>query len=88
MLEVKRTIDGTTIAYPAEPLLVEPGVRAVVRCRIHHREVVAGGRLTLRPGTLSIGYFWCDRPYNVYHWMYGGQTLVHYIDIGRCVALS
>jgi protein associated with RNAse G/E len=86
MVEIKRTFDGKVIEYPAEPLLLEPGVRAVVLCRIDEPEVVAGGRITLRPGTLSVGYFWCDRPYNLYHWLYAGKTLVHYINIGRFVA--
>ncbi len=88
MLEVKRTLDGKTVAYPAEALLIEPGARAVLLCRIDEPEVVAGGRMTLQPGTLSVGHFWCDRPYNVYHWLYGGTALVHYINIGRFVALN
>src|SRR6266508_759293 len=76
MLEIKRTLDGKIVVYPTEPLLLEPGVRAVLLCRIDEAEVVAGGRMTLQPGTLSAGYFWCDRPYNVYHWLYAGKTLV------------
>ncbi len=88
MLEIKRTLDGKIVVYPTEPLLLEPGVRAVLLCRIDEAEVVAGGRMTLQPGTLSAGYFWCDRPYNVYHWLYAGKTLVHYLNIGRFVSLS
>jgi len=39
--------------------------------------------LLLPAGTLSIGYFWTDRPYNVYHWMTpGGDTLGVYFNIG------
>jgi hypothetical protein len=88
MREIKRTLTGNVVAYPAEPLLIEPGLRAVLLCRIDEPEVVAGGRMTLRPGMLSVGHFWCDRPYNVYHWLYEGKTLVHYVNIGRIVALS
>ena len=44
--------------------------------------------MTLRPGTLSLGNFWYDRPYNVYHWLYEGKTLVHYLNIGRFVSLG
>jgi uncharacterized protein len=87
MHEIKRTLDGKVVEYPAEPLLIEPGVRAVLLCRINEPEVVAGGRMTLQPGTLSLGYFWCERPYNVYHWLYAGKTLVYYVNIGRIVAL-
>lgn len=87
MMEVKRTLDGKIVEYPAEPLLIEPGARAVLLSRIEEPEVVAGGRMTLAPGTLSIGYFWFDRPYNVYHWLYDGKTLVHYVNIGRLDSL-
>jgi len=88
MLEVKRALDGKVVEYRAELLLVEPFVRAVLLCRIDEPEVVAGGRITLAPGTLSVGYFWCDRPYNVYHWLYRGKTLLYYINIGRFAALT
>lgn len=88
MLEIKRTLDGKIVEYSAQPLLLEPGVRAVLLCRIEVAEVVADGRITLQPGTLSAGYFWCDRPFNLYHWLYAGRTLVHYLNIGRFVSLS
>jgi predicted RNA-binding protein associated with RNAse of E/G family len=88
MREIKRTLDAKVVEYPAEPLLLEPGVRAVLLYRIDEAEVVAGGRMTLAPGTLSVGYFWRDRPYNVYHWLYDGKTLIDYINIGRFVSLS
>lgn len=88
MREIKRTLDGKIVEYPTEPLVIERGVRTVLLCRIHEAEVVAGGRMTLESGTLSVGYFWCDRPYNVYHWLYGGRTLLHYVNIGRFVSLG
>ncbi len=87
-LEVKRTLDGKTVSYPAALLLIDHGGRAVLLCRIDEPEVVAGGRMTLQPGTLSVGHFWSDRPYNVYHWLFGDRTLVHYINIGRFVVLT
>jgi predicted RNA-binding protein associated with RNAse of E/G family len=87
-VEVKRTLDGKVVRYPAQPLLVESGVRAVILCSIDEPEVVAGGRITLEQGTLSLGYFWFERPYNVYHWLYGGKTLMHYINIGRFHSLN
>lgn len=88
IFEVKRTLDGKTVAYRAVPLLVEPGVRAALLYRLDEPEVVAGGRMTLAPGTVSVGYFWCDRPYTVYHWLYGRETLAHYINIGRFVSVD
>lgn len=36
----------------------------------------------LPAGTLSLGYFWEDRPYNAYHWVDDkGQTLALYFNI-------
>ena len=38
--------------------------------------------LLLRKGTLSLGYFWENRPYNAYHWVGDNQqTLALYFNI-------
>jgi len=37
--------------------------------------------LVLRAGTVTIGHFWTDRPYNVYHWLEGGRTIAFYVNI-------
>jgi predicted RNA-binding protein associated with RNAse of E/G family len=38
--------------------------------------------LLLAKGTLSLGYFWEDRPYNAYHWVDDNQqTLALYFNI-------
>ena len=87
IVEVKRTLDGKVIRYPAEPLVVEDK-RAVLLYRIHTAEAIAGGRITLPAGTLSFGYFWFDRPYNVYHFSHEGETLLYYVNIGRFRSLS
>jgi protein associated with RNAse G/E len=88
MIEVKRMLDGTVVEYPTEPLAVEPGHRVVLLCRIDEPEVVAGGRMTLTRGTVSVGHFWFDRPYNVYHWLSPPDTLLYYVNIGRVVSLT
>jgi Protein of unknown function (DUF402) len=82
-VEVKRNLDGKVIEYPCTMLLCEPGVRAVVLAEIEEPEPVIGGRLTLEPGTRSYGYFWADRPYVPYHWLVVGETLLHYVNLGR-----
>jgi uncharacterized protein len=87
IVEVKRTLDGKVIEYPAERLLIEEEERAVLLYRLDETEVIAGGRFTLPAGTLSFGYFWLDRPYNVYHFTYAGDTLLYYINIGRIRSL-
>jgi len=36
----------------------------------------------LPAGTVSVGHFWADRHYNVYHWLDpAGQTLGYYFNI-------
>jgi protein associated with RNAse G/E len=88
IIEVKRTLDGKVIEYPAEVLVLEHDRRAVLLYRIDDAETVAGGRLTLPAGTVSFGYFWFDRPYNVYHFTYAGETLAYYINVGRFLSLT
>lgn len=40
------------------------------------------GDLRLPKGTLTYGYFWLGRPYNVYHWVRAnGQTLGFYVNL-------
>jgi predicted RNA-binding protein associated with RNAse of E/G family len=87
VIEAKRMLDGTVVEYAAEPLAVEPGRRVVLLCRIDEPEIVAGGRMTLARGTLSVGHFWFDRPYNVYHWLRPPETVLYYVNIGRVVSL-
>jgi hypothetical protein len=87
-VEVKRNLDGKTIEYPCKMLVFEPGVRAVVHAEIAEAEPVLGGRLTLEPGTQSYGYFWVDRPYVPYHWLVGGETMLHYVNVGRVATLE
>jgi len=43
--------------------------------------VIEGTDLVLREGTVTIGHFWTDRPYNVYHWLDGGRTVAFYVNI-------
>ena len=87
-VEAKRNLDGKVIEYPCTMVVFEPGVRAVVRCEIEEPEPVVGGRLTLAPGTRSYGYFWADRPYVPYHWLVEGETMAHYINVGRVRSLA
>ncbi len=70
------------------------GVEKIYRCRLITRAAGAAvvifvsdaairvANLTLPAGTVTFGYFWEDRPYNVYHWMApGGATLGHYFNL-------
>jgi len=79
--ERKTRLDGSVVEYDCEPLVVEEGRRAVVRYVTERDRVIEGTDLVLRKGTVTIGHFWTDRPYNVYHWLDGGRTVAFYVNI-------
>jgi predicted RNA-binding protein associated with RNAse of E/G family len=79
--ERKTRLDGSVVEYACEPLVVEEGRRAVVRYVAEQDRPLAGTDLVLRKGTVTVGHFWTDRPYNVYHWLDGGRTIALYVSI-------
>jgi hypothetical protein len=64
--EIKSTLTGTRKEFECELLVRNPG-EAVVIYRMP-RDVQLEDVLLCK-GTVSLGYFWEDRPYNVYHWI-------------------
>jgi predicted RNA-binding protein associated with RNAse of E/G family len=79
--ERKTRLDGSVVEYACEALLVEPGRRAVVRYVTTQDRPLHGTDLVLRKGTVTIGHFWTDRPYNVYHWLENGRSVAFYVSI-------
>lgn len=79
--ERKNRLDGSVVEYACEPLAVDPGRRAVVRYVTEQDRPLAGTDLVLPRGTVTIGHFWADRPYNVYHWLDGTRTIALYLSI-------
>jgi predicted RNA-binding protein associated with RNAse of E/G family len=79
--ERKTRLDGSVVEYGCEPLVVEAGRRAVVRYVTEQDRALEGTDLVLRKGTVTVGHFWTDRPYNVYHWLDGGKTVALYVSI-------
>jgi len=77
--EHKTRLDGSVADFVCEALLVEPGKRAVVRY-VSDREAHVGD-LVLASGTVTIGHFWADRSYNVYHWTVDGRTVAYYASL-------
>src|SRR5437773_9810484 len=67
IVERKTRLDGSVVEYACEALGVEPGRRAVVRYVADQDRALEGTDLVLRKGTVTVGHFWSDRPYNVYH---------------------
>lgn len=79
--ERKTRLDGSVVEYACEALVVEPGRRAVVRYVTEQDRPLEGTDLVLRKGTVTVGHFWIDRPYNVYHWLERGRTIALYVSI-------
>jgi len=79
--ERKTRLDGSVVEYVCEPLVVEEGRRALVRFVSKRDRAIEGTDLVLRKGTVTVGHFWTDRPYNVYHWLDGGKTVALYVNI-------
>jgi uncharacterized protein len=79
ILEVKRTLGGSVLTFPCVAADVTPQ-RAVLLYRASGSRRV--GDLDLPPGTITVAYYWTDRPYNVYHWLSpAGDTLAWYFNI-------
>jgi predicted RNA-binding protein associated with RNAse of E/G family len=79
--ERKTRLDGSVVEYACEALMVEAGRRAVVRYITEQDRSLEGTDIVLRKGTVTVGHFWTDRPYNVYHWLEAGRTVAFYVSI-------
>jgi predicted RNA-binding protein associated with RNAse of E/G family len=86
ILEVKHTLDGRTRTFSCRAIEVTDE-RAVLLYTLSRPGRVAD--LPLPAGTLTVGYFWRDRPYNVYHWVAPERTtLGYYFNLSGPVHLS
>ncbi len=78
--EVKVKPDGTELAY--ETSLVHRDQGLVIVCFLMRK---GGGPprlpVVVPPGSVSYGYFWARRPYNVYRWLNpDGALIAHRFD--------
>lgn len=86
VLEVKRTLRGGVHTFPCQAVELTRD-RAVLLYTLPSPGQVAG--LALPAGTLTIAYYWIDRPYNVYHWISPvGHTLAYYFNLSGPVSLT
>lgn len=81
ILEIKRTLDGREKRFDCRLLARSPdGGHAAVLWVAPEPMHVHG--VDLPGGTVSVGHFWTDRHYNVYHWLDpAGETLGYYFNI-------
>ncbi len=86
ILEIKHTLSGKRLEFNCQGLL-QQARELVVLYRLPHDTRIAD--LELEAGCLSLGYFWNDRNFNVYHWLTtAGQSLGLYVNIADRTTLS
>ncbi len=88
MIERKTRLDGSVAEFVCEPLVVEPARRAVLRYVSDREWAIAGTPVHVLPGTVTVGHYWVDRPYNVYHWSSGGRTLAYYCNVATATRIE
>src|SRR5438876_1054159 len=86
VIERKRRLDGSVVEYECERIVIDPGKRAVLRYVIDRTRQLEGSDLVLRPGMVTIGHFWVDRPYTVYHWLEAQRSLAYYFSVATELA--
>lgn len=79
--ERKVRLDGSVAEFACEAVVVEPGRRAVLRYVTDREWAISGSDIRVPVGTVTVGHYWVDRPYNVYHWLVGGRTLAYYCNV-------
>jgi len=87
-VERKITLDGRVLEYDCRALVVVPNKRAVLRYVVDAEMEVGNRPLVVTDGTISIAHYWAGRPYNVYHWLDGEQTLALYCNAGQTVVID
>lgn len=86
VLEVKRTLDGAVHTFPCVAVEMTP-CRAVLLYAIPTGRRIAD--VELPAGTVTVAYYWADRPYNVYHWVTpAGETLAWYFNVSGPVHIG
>src|ERR1043165_2623246 len=81
ILEIKHTLDGREKRFDCRLLALAPDGRHAAVLWIAPAAMLVRG-VDLPAGTVSVGHFWTDRHYNVYHWLDpAGKTLGDYFNI-------
>ena len=84
--EKKRFLSGMEVTYHCE-LVALCGQFGILKYWVDRQQQV--GSLTLRPGTVSYGFYWPDRPYVLYKWLNeNGDVVGDYFNLADSVRLS
>lgn len=86
--ERKTRLDGSVSEFVCQALVVDPPRRAAVRYVADREWAIAGTDLRVQPGTVTVGHFWADRPYNVYQWLVDGRTLAYYCNVATDTVIA
>jgi predicted RNA-binding protein associated with RNAse of E/G family len=74
--EIKRRLDGSVARFQCS-LVLRDGDHVVLRYDFTGKGGEVAG-VKLPSGTVTYAYYWCDRPYNVYHWLLPDHTTAGY----------
>lgn len=78
-IEIKQRLDGSLERFECLPVQVSDGEAVVLHKRSKPGQVED---VVLPAGSLSFGYFWSNRHYNVYHFVtQTGETLGIYFNV-------
>jgi predicted RNA-binding protein associated with RNAse of E/G family len=81
ILEIKRTLDGREKRFDCRLLSLAADCHHAAVLWVAPAAMHVHG-VDLPAGTVSVGHFWTDRAYNVYHWLdHAGETLGYYFNI-------
>ncbi|HML98313.1 MAG TPA: hypothetical protein PKD75_07515 [Tepidiformaceae bacterium] len=86
--EVKVKPDGTELAYTTSLVHRDPRL-VIVRFLMQQGGGPPNLPVVVPPGSVSYGYFWARRPYNVYRWLGpGGALIAHRFDAVTAVRIT
>lgn len=84
VIERKHRLDGSQVDFPCRVCSLQPGREAVIYYLTDRSWEIIPSQVAIPLGSHSFGYFWQDRPYNVYHWVKpSGVTLGYYFNVAR-----
>jgi len=82
ILEIKRRLDGSRVEFSCQGCLVKPGRHAAVLYTLDRDWHFPQVGLTVPAGSISSGFFWEGKPFNLYHWMTtAGETIGDYFNL-------
>lgn len=80
--EIKHKLSGETVEYPCKAVVLDSDREAVLLYLIRHDGLIKDVDVSIAKGTLSLGHYWSDRPYNVYHWLDpSGESIGYYFNV-------